>query len=124
MTFDARKIEAETADEYQPFEFTGLDGETYHLPHPMELTTGQAEQANIAMRQGDDSMLLAIFETFEPAAADAVRAMHIRVTTRLFQAWRDSVSEEGKGRSESSSPNRTARRSKRTSRSEASGSTS
>lgn len=120
--FDAREAEAETADQYPSFPFKGLDGETHHLPHPMELTTGQVERANRAMREGDDSVLISIFEMFDQAAADAIREMHVRVTSQLFQAWRQAAGEAGKEPSGSSTPNRTARRSKRTSRSGASGS--
>lgn len=122
MPFDARSLAAESADNYPPFPFIGLDGETYELPHPMALSTGAAQRFNDAWKSGEEAKAFELLREWAPDAADAIAEMPVHVTQQLFAAWTDLVTESGKERSESSTPNRTARRSKRTSRSGASGS--
>jgi hypothetical protein len=115
--FDARTAAAEAVDEYPPFVFTGLDGETYELPHPGMLETGQA----LATQNAEsESELFKVLEQLAPTAVEAIKAMPAVVTAKLMEAWYEEAGDEGKSLGPRSVPNRAARRSKPTSRSEAS----
>lgn len=119
MTFDARAEAKQATEDYAPFPFVGLDGETYYLPHPLTLTTGQTEQLMRAEKESDDAAMLALFDTLAPEALEAIREMPQVVTAKLFDEWRSGLGDLGKSGSEPSAPNRAARRSKRTSKSAA-----
>ncbi len=115
--FDAREVAAEAVEECPPFVFTGLDGETYELPHPGMLETGQALTAQAAESEGE---LFELLEQFAPAAVVAIKAMPAIVTSKLLEAWQEEAGDEGKSPGPRSVPNRAARRSSPTSRSVAS----
>lgn len=78
MTFDARKLAAELPDE--PFEFIGMDGETYQLPNAARLTGAQAQR----FKAGDDSVLQ---EVADEDAYEAIMALPVRLSEPLAQAW-------------------------------------
>lgn len=126
-TFDARAAAEEIEAEYPPFDFEGMDGETYYLPHPMMLTTGEQQAVMELQEEGDGaSAELALFDLLErtaPEAMGAIKEMPAIVTAKLMEAWYEAVDEEGKSPSPSSAPNRAARRSQQTSRSKAKTST-
>jgi hypothetical protein len=123
MTFDARQEAKQATEEYAPFPFTGLDGKSYTLPHPLTLTTRQTEVLMRAEKDSDDAAMLALFEALAPEALEAIRDMPQIVTAKLFDAWRAGLGDLGKSGSVPSRPNRAARRSKRTSNSVGSRST-
>lgn len=116
--FDAR-VEADTAvAECPPFPFTGLDGETYELPHPGMLTIGQELAVKAAE---DDAEVFQLLAEIAPDAMKAISEMPTSVTVKLMAAWQAAgVSDEGKSPGPRSVPNRAARRSNPTSRSVAS----
>ncbi len=116
MTFDAREATAAAEAAYAPFQFIGLDGEAYYLPHPMMVDPGLAKRA--AAGEISNEELLA---ELAPDAVKAIDQMLPVVQRDLVKAWRaavePSVEELGK---ESTPPSETppsAGRSKRTSRS-------
>lgn len=119
MTFDADAEAKQAEEDYKPFPFTWR-GETYFLPHPFMLTTGQAEKLIEAEASNDEAKVLAFFSDLAPEAMTAIREMPGGVTAKLFDQWREGYGELGKSDSEPSQPNRAARRSKQTSKSAAS----
>jgi hypothetical protein len=108
MAFDARAAAAESADEdYPPFEFIGLDGNTYELPNPLTLT--EREVARI--REGDNGPL----EERSPEGFEAMQDLPLHISLQLGQAWFDSAEEAGKSPSPSRATRRAVKPSKRTS---------
>ena len=114
MVFDARAAAAEVdeAEEYPPFEFIGLDGETYQLPNILTFTEREA----LRISKGDYGPL----EERSPEAFEAMQDLPLHVSTQLGEAWWAEVDDSGKLPSTPSAPNRAARRSRPTSRSGAS----
>lgn len=119
MTFDARAETQQAKQDYPPFPFIGLDGETYELPHPLGLEMVKAEKLVQAQSKGDDEAFMALMDTLAPDAVAAIREMPQAVVMKLFDQWREGYGELGKSDSEPSPPNRAAKRSKQTSKSAA-----
>lgn len=118
VVFDARAAADQAAEEYPPFQFTGMDGELYELPNVMLLESGVAKRMNEAMMSGDEGRLMELFDqAFPPEAVEAMDALPAIVMGQLMDAWKSMVDDEGKPLSPSSPPNREQRRSKQTSRS-------
>jgi hypothetical protein len=125
--FDARAAVAQAEVEYPPFPFIGLDGQTYHLPNPLMLHSGDQvavleAQAN-ASPESAELALRTLFGEKAPEALAAMDAMPSIVVARLMEAW-NRQAEEAMGLGEVPGaplpPNRAARRSKPISRSGAS----
>ncbi len=120
--FDARAEATAAQEAYPPFPFVGMDGATYHLPHPLMLTAGdqlaviEAQAANDA--EGAELALRSLLTKEAPEALEALDAMPSVVVAKLMMAWRAKSSEGvealGEGLTERSAPNRAARRSKPT----------
>jgi len=91
------------------FEFEGVDGEVYQLPHIRQLTTRQA----LAAMEGD---LEAVLREVAPDTADVVLNLPAYALDALIKAWLEH-SEIEAGKSASPSSTTTAMQSKRTSRS-------
>lgn len=116
MAFDARVAAAAKSDGAQPYEFTGMDGETYQLP-PMGSLTGEQ---TLRFQDGD---LTVIEEVADEATYNAVLAMPIAIYEDFGEDWGQSDGNLGKASSPPPQPNRAARRSAPTSRTKASTST-
>lgn len=116
MTFDAREATAAAEAAYAPFQFIGLDGEAYYLPHPMMVDPGVTKRVQSGEIANED--VLAIIA---PDAKDAIEAMLPVVQTELVKAWRAQMEPEvealGKGLAPPSPTPPSAGRSKRSSRS-------
>jgi hypothetical protein len=110
--FDARAVTEEKVKGLEPFEFVGLDGGTYTLPHPGTMTEEQGDRL-----QSDPKALIA---ELDPQAFEAIQQMQLPVSSALIQAWLDELGEAGKSPSPSRAIRRAAQRSKRTSPSAAS----
>lgn len=125
MTFDAREARAKAVEIYRPFDFIGLDGEAYELPHVKMVDPGLTK----ALQSDDPDERDQGMDQLAPAAWAAIQAMEPAVQVMLVEAWQehsglsDDEDDPGKGQEQSSGPNRAARRSKRTSPSGASTST-
>lgn len=120
--FDARAQLAAAETAYPPFPFVGMDGETYHLPHPLMLKAGDqlaiieaqaaddGEQAELALRE--------LLGKEAPEALEAMDQMPAIIVAKLMMAWRSKSAEGvealGEGLLERSATNRAARRSKPT----------
>lgn len=78
MVFDARKLAADLPDD--PFQFVGMDGETYELPNSSRLTGAQAQR----FKDGDDSVLQ---DVADPDTYQAIMAMPVTLTENLAAAW-------------------------------------
>lgn len=123
MPFDARAVAAESTSEHPPFTFTDMDGTEQTLPHPGMLSADEAARFENLENVEDGAALSALFEflaELSPEASQAIRVMPMHVATKLLEAWQQEVDDLGKSDSQSSPPNRAARRSKRTSSSAAS----
>lgn len=86
MSFDARAAAKAAEANYPPFQFIGMDGEAYYLPHPMMVDPGLVRRA----QAGDitnDEMLRAM----APEAAAAIDQMMPVVQRQLVTAWRAAV---------------------------------
>lgn len=125
MTFDAREAQSRAVEIYKPFDFIGLDGETYELPHAQ-----MVDPALTGLLQSDDPKEReAAMATLAAEAWAAIQAMQPAVQVMLVEAWQEHSgvgqggTDEGKEPPPSSGTNRAARRSKPTSRSGASTST-
>lgn len=123
--FDAREALAEAEAEYKPFEFIGLDDETYTLPNPYLLSTATLRK-QLELEEDDDIAdvdPLDFLTKVVPESWAAIQAMPELIQGRLVDAWRTTIEDmfeaddSGKELGKSSAPNRAARRSKPTSRS-------
>lgn len=95
--FDAQAKAAEAAAEkkYPPFQFRGMDGAEYQLPHPDTLTE----------RQGGllaEGKVLDVIKEIDEATHDAIVDMPVFITSELAQVWLSGAGEEGKELSPSS----------------------
>lgn len=86
MTFDAREATAAAEANYAPFQFIGLDGEAYYLPHPMMVNPGLARRAQAGEITNDQ-----LLAELAPDAAKAIEAMLPVVQRDLVKAWRAAV---------------------------------
>lgn len=122
-------FEAVQDKQYPAFPFLGWDGEeVFHLPNPLTL-----DPVDIRIALGldpdidfepedldalDQSAVFTLLETMVPDAWGAMTKMPLAVRAEVLSAWTDFITEqvgdEGKAQSESSAPNRAARRSKQT----------
>ncbi|MFE6379232.1 hypothetical protein [Streptomyces roseolus] len=91
MTFDARKISVPNS----PFEFIGLDGQTYAIPNINTLSGAQAKR----LRENDESVLA---EICDADTFDAIDAMTVGVQAELSKAW----VAHGQGTGKAGSPSR------------------
>lgn len=105
MVFDARQLAADLPDE--PFEFIGMDGETYHLPNAATLTGAQAQR----FKAGDDAVLE---EVADPDAYAAIMAMPVQLSGDLAQAWIEHAGRAGKADGPSSARRKPTKRSRST----------
>lgn len=124
MVFDAREAQRTAETIYRPWQFVGLDGHTYELPHPLmanpataiELQTGKITEAEMLERD-------------VPEAWAALQAMSPAVMRMTVHAYNDDMeasmrdATEGKELSPPSPINRSERRSKQTQQSAGSTST-
>lgn len=106
MAFDARKVVAEKGDDYQPYEFTGLDGKQYQLPNVKTLTFRQVEHLD------DDPK--AVIQEIAPDAYDALADLPLYAWEALGVEYQEHGEEAGKSPSPSRATRRAAERSKRT----------
>jgi len=113
--FDARTAATAAAAKYKPWPFVGLDGETYELPHMLMVDAGLQRQVQAGEINQDQFL-----ETVAPKAWAAIQVMPVGVQLELIRAWQaeamEVVDEAGKELLPPSEPNRSARRSKPTSR--------
>jgi hypothetical protein len=113
MAFDAREhVTASPTVDYPPFEFTGLDGKPYELPHPLTLTERQVDKINSGDPKG-------VIEDVAPEAFNAIQDMPSYVSKQLGQQWLSEAQESGKSPSASRRTRRAVKPSKRTSQSAA-----
>lgn len=128
--YDPRaEFEAVQDKQYPAFPFLGWDGEdTFYLPNPLTLDPVDIRVAlgldpNVDFEPEDldaldQSAVFRLLEAMVPEAWAAMTRMPLAVRAEVLSAWTDfiteQVGEEGKAPSESSAPNRAARRSKRT----------
>ena len=116
MTFDAREATAAAEAAYPPFPFIGMDGTTYHLPHPLTMKASLAKQAQAGLISFDD-----ITAEIAPEAAAALDEMSVAAQRALVKAWRESIDPDvaplGKELRPSSPTQKSGGPSKRTSRS-------
>ncbi len=127
MGFDAREATAKVSEIYPPFDFIGLDGETYHLASIA--TVGSVDLARLmqmfddANSDDDDIDDAAMFETaidiltscaVDEASANAVRALSPLVLGQLVHAWQSTDDELGKSDAESSAIEEPPKQPKRT----------
>lgn len=117
MTFDAREATAAAEAAYAPFQFIGLDGEAYYLPHPMMVDPGLARRAQAGEITNDQ-----LLAELAPDAAQAIEQMLPVVQRELVKAWRAAVDPdvEALGK-ESPPPSPTPPSAERSSRSSRSG---
>lgn len=127
--FDARAATEAAAAEYPPFPFVAMDGTEHELPNPYMLNTAELKNELGLGSDADDAELDGmdpdrVLEALAPGAWAAIQAMPLVTQRRLVEAWQDHIGmeddEQGKEPSQSSGPNRAARRSKPTSQSGAS----
>lgn len=85
MVFDAREVAAKAEAEYPPFEFLGMDGREYVIPHPLMVDPATAKKA-LAAADGD-----AVLEIIAPEAKGAIDVMPIGVQRKLLRLWRETV---------------------------------
>ncbi len=128
--YDPRaEFETAAATQYPPFPFRSWDGEQVHeLPNPLALdpveiraALGLDPTADFAPEDLDnfsEAEMFAMLDNLVPEAWAAIQEMPLGARAALLTRWSEFVSEavgdEGKGPSQSSPPNRAARRSKRT----------
>ncbi|MGW0933662.1 hypothetical protein [Streptomyces sp. NPDC002666] len=93
MAFDARKIAAEQST--VPFQFIGMDGQTYELPNINTLTGTQGKR----LKGGDESVME---EIADPDAYAALDEMPLGVQEQLSRAWVAAGGDSGKEASPSS----------------------
>lgn len=105
--FDARAAAEATADDYPPFEFVGLDGETYQLPNLLTLTERQIARIN----RGEQAQLIA---EIAPEAWSAIEEMPVHVSRQLGEAWAAEGGEAGKSPGRSRRTSSGAKPSRRT----------
>ncbi|WP_049566887.1 hypothetical protein [Streptomyces sp. SBT349] len=101
--FDARERSAALPSD--PFQWIGMDGETYTLPNASTLTGADADR----LFGGD---LAVIREVGGQAAYDALMAMPARLQLDFATAWTKHSRESGKEASPSSPTRTAAKRSK------------
>ena len=89
MTFDAREATAAAEAAYPPFEFIGLDGEAYHLPHPLMVDPALVRKVNAGTITTDEMLA-----QLSPGAAAAIEAMKPVVQQQLVKAWREAIDPE------------------------------
>ncbi|MFE1361311.1 hypothetical protein [Streptomyces harbinensis] len=111
MVFDTRVLAEQHAAD-PPFEWIGLDGETYQLP-PMRLLTPRQvaafEQAETV------NGVLDLLRAIAPDAAEAAADLPIGVMEDLMSSWRRTTGgEAGKSPSRSSAKKRAGKPPKRT----------
>lgn len=102
MVFDARQL-ADKAD-WDPFDFIGLDGETYQLPNVASMTGAQTERFN----RGDATVME---EIADPDSYAALMKLPNGIAEELAAAWLRHGS-AGKGRPPSSPTRPRRKRSK------------
>jgi len=98
MVFDARELAAGLPS--APFEWIGMDGETYQLPNAAVVTGAQADR----LMAGDLTIIkdLASGDVYE-----AVMDLPVRLQVQFADAWVKHSRSPGKGASPSS-PRRTS----------------
>lgn len=126
MTFDAREALKQAEIKHPPFEFIGMDGETYELPNPYLLRPAELRR-QLGLEPDDDMVTVGPDEFLEKCVPEqwaAIQEMPLVVQNDIIDAWKKSIEFEdddaGKESSPSSPRNRAERRSKPTSRSAAS----
>jgi len=108
VTFDALAAAEAGVGDYPAFDFIGLDGKTYSLPHPLTLTERQVSR----IREGQFDVVLG---EVSAEAADAIQNMPVFVSSQLAEEWMGSAGEAGKSPAPSRATRRSVKPSKRTS---------
>lgn len=106
--FDARAAvsASQDADEFPPYEFTGLDGNQYQLPNALTLTMRQVDQLEADPK--------GFIEEFAPDAAATLLDLPLHGWQQLGADWHEHAEEAGKSLSPSRPVRRAAKRSKQT----------
>jgi len=108
MTFDARTLAEQHADDYPPFVFVGLDGVEHELPNTVTLTERQISR----IRQGGMDELENLIA---PEAFEAIQDLPLHISRQLGEAWFEEAGETGKSQAPSRATRRAVKPSKRTS---------
>lgn len=85
----AKAAEAQQSKKYPPFQFRGLDGAEYQLPHPDTLT----ERQGALLAEGK---VLDVIREIDEATHDAIVDMPVFITSELAEVWLSGAGEEGK----------------------------
>jgi len=106
--FDARQAVDDAADDYPPFPFIGLDGETYEIPHALTITERQAAKLNAGG-------VAVVVKELAPDAWAAIEDMPVHVSRQIGEQWASQAGEPGKSRPGSTRTRNNVKPSKRTS---------
>jgi len=110
--FDVRAFIEERDGDFPPFEFVGLDGETYELPNVETLTERQVERISV------NGELKEVLGELAPDALDEIAGMPVYASQKLAELWLSGAGESGKSPAPSRRTGGSGKRSKPTSPSE------
>lgn len=89
MAFDAREALQAAEVEYPPFDFVGLDGETYRLPNPYMMSPAKLAK-DLGLGPDDDIDTVPhreVLSKLVPEAWAAVEAMPALIQGQVIEEW-------------------------------------